>query len=278
MNNSENLNVVDIDDRNDGWISRLFTLKNIILAVLMVLTAWNTYRTQITQNKLDIAQKQLDTAQSKLEIQSITLENLLKKKEFESNLKFKIYEEVKEAVVKRDKQLQDVVVIIVNEMLADDSIFRSKMNNLLLGSPFTDNSIKASIIKTQIAESEFTKKTMSVERAGGNSKQLTIDVFYLEDILQESIPRTDNIVQELKKKFPDAIIRKRLLPRSINAQSGYRIGSNQIRFKVFQEPLAIEIKKLITDKKIFQLEQLQLQPVKANASSSNYISIFVRNM
>jgi hypothetical protein len=262
-----------------GWIAGVFNAKNIILAVFAVLTAYNTLVTQWTQAKLDKAQKELDTTQSKLEIQSIALDNVIKKKEFESNLKFKIYDEVKDAVVKKDKQLQDVVVIIVNEMLADDSAFRSKMNKLLLGSPYTDPSVKTDIIKTQVAETEFAKKTATlVDNAGVTSSQLTIDVFYLEDIPQESMPRADMVIKALQEKYPDARIRKRLLPRSINAQKGYMISSNQIRFKDPQKTLALEIQALITEKKIFQLEQLQLQRVNANMSASNYLSIFVRNM
>ena len=264
---------------NAGWVAGVFNVKNIILAVFAVLTAYNTLVTQWTQARLDKAQKELDTTQSKLEIQSIALNNVIKKKEFESNLKFKIYDEVKDAVVKKDKQLQDVVVIIVNEMLADDSAFRSKMNKLLLGSPYTDVTVKTEIIKTQVAETEFAKKTATLaDNQGYRSGQLTIDVFYLEDILQESLPRTDRVIEALKAKYPDARIRKRLLPRSINAQSGYLINSNQIRFKEPQKPLALEIQALIAEKKIFQLEQLQLQLVMANMSASNYLSIFVRNM
>ncbi|MCX6252413.1 MAG: hypothetical protein NTX61_16895 [Bacteroidetes bacterium] len=267
------------DEVKGGWLSDLFSVKNIILTLLAVLTALNTYRTQVTQNKLDIAQKQLDTTQSRLKIQSIALDNLLKKKEFESNLRFKIYDEVKEAVIKKDKQLQDVAVVIVNEMLSDDSSFRSNMNKILLGSPFTDTAVRTSILKTQIAESEFSKKSsLSGDSLGIDSTKLTIDVFYLQDILQESVTRAEKVYQELKKKYPDAVIRKRLLPRSINAQSGYRVGSNQIRFKDSQQSLAMEIQILITDKKIFKLEQLQLHPVRSRRSPSNYISIFVRNM
>jgi hypothetical protein len=262
-----------------GFIAGIFTAQNIILAVFAVLTAYNTLMTQWTQARLDKAQKELDTTQSKLEIQSIALDNFLKKKEFESNLKFKIYDEVKDAVIKKDKQLQDVVVIIVNEMLADDSIFRSKMNKLLLGSPYTDPTVKTDIIRTQVAETEFSRKTATLaDNTGARSNRLTIDVFYLEDILQESLPRADRIVQELMKKYPDAMIRKRLLPRSINAQSEYRVGANQIRFNDSQKELAYEIQKLITEKKIFQLEQLQIHPFRTSVSSSNYISVFVRNM
>jgi hypothetical protein len=264
-----------------GLIGGVFTARNIILAVFAVLTAYNTFMTQWTQAKLDKAQKELDTAQSKLEIQSIAIDNFIKKKEFESNLKFKIYDEVKEAVIKKDKQLQDVVVIIVNEMLADDSTFKSKMNKLLLGSPYTDASVKTDIIKTQIAETEFSRMKASMammDSTGMHSRRLTIDVFYLEDILQESVPRADKIVDELKKKYPAALVRKRLLPRSVNAQSGYLVSSNQIRFMNSQKVLAAEIQGLITEKKIFQLEQLQLHPVRGNTGSVNYIGIYVRNM
>ncbi len=40
---------------NKKWVNELFTLKNIVLAIIAVFTAWNTYYTTVTKNKLDIA-------------------------------------------------------------------------------------------------------------------------------------------------------------------------------------------------------------------------------
>ena len=104
----------------------------------------------------------------------------------------------------------------------------------------------------------------------------TIDVFYLESIKQEALPRAKQIKELLTAVWPTFNIRLRLLPREVNARSGYRIDANQVRYEKGEETIAQKCLNAIVSKKIFTLEQPVLHEVKK--VTSNYISVFVRNM
>ena len=251
--------------------ANFLSIRNIILAIIAILTAWNTYTTTVTKNKIDFTKSQLDTTKAHLEIQSAGLNNLIRKKEFDNNLKFKIYEEVKDAVVHNDPQKQNVVVLIVNEMLADDSVFKTKLTNILLGSPNLASSVKTNIVETQKVEASFITTDAVKNKTG-----FTIDIFYLEDIISEAKPRAEKIEVLLKQKYPSYTIRLRLLPRSINAKSGYAISRNEIRYENKEQPIVEEILSAIVDSNVFQLEQPYLHRIRYH--TNNYISLFVRNM
>lgn len=269
-----------------GFVSNLLTTKNVVLIVIGILTAWNTYTTQVTKNKLDITKAQLDTAKARLEIQSIMLENQstalesdLRKREFGNSLKFRLYEEVRNAITGREPKIQDAVVLIINEMLADDSVYRAKLSNILLSSQNTDAAVKTSIVQTQKLEYTFVAEqtqTLATLNRPENEDKFTIDVFYLEDVKQEAKPRAEKIVTLLDTKYPQHTVRLRMLPKIINARSGYGIGSNQVRYEPGEKKLAEEVIDYITSEKIFPREQLTGHPVKSK--TTHYISVFVRNM
>lgn len=269
-----------------GFVSSLLTTKNVLLIVIGILTAWNTYTTQVTKNKLDITKAQLDTAKARLEIQSIILENQntalesdIRKREFGNSLKFKLYEEVRNAITGREPKIQDAVVLIINEMLADDSVYRAKLSNILLGSQNTDATVKTSIVQTQKMEYTFVAEQtqmLATLNQTRNEDKFTIDVFYLEDVKQEAQPRAEKIVKLLEAKYPQNTVRLRLLPKIINARSGYGIGSNQVRYEAGEKKLADEVIDYINGEKVFQREQLTGRPVKSK--TIHYISVFVRNM
>jgi hypothetical protein len=106
------------------------------------------------------------------------------------------------------------------------------------------------------------------------SDRFTIDVFYLETIEREAEPRAQQIVSILQQKYPQYQIRKRKLPRNINAQPGYRVSGNEIRFEIDEGQIAVEIKALIDG--VFPREKPILH--KITYSTPHYISVFVRNM
>lgn len=272
--------------QQQGFVSSLVTTKNVILIILAILTGWNTYWTQRTKNSLEVTKAQLDTAKARLEIQSIILANQsaelesdIRKREFGNDLKFKLYEEVKDAITKRESKIQDAVVLIINEMLADDSLYRAKLSNILLSSQNTDAAVKTSIVQTQkleytfVAEQTQTQATLNLSK---NEDKYTIDVFYLEDVKQEAQPRAEKIVKLLEAKYPQHTVRLRMLPKIINARSGYGVGSNQVRYEPGEKKLADEVIGYITGEKVFPREQLTGHPVKNK--TAHYISIFVRNM
>ena len=195
-------------------------------------------------------------------------------KEFKNNLKIKMYGEVKEAITQDDEKLQNAVLLLVNEMLADDSIFKEQLITILLASPNIDESVKKNQNTYELKSEEF-----AIEEKQLNTGKFVIDVFYLEDIINEAKNNEQKIVNALQKELPDNYqIRLRLLPLNINAKSGYRISSNQIRFENDESETANKILTIIENEKIFELEQLQKKIINPKNKTPNYLSVFVRNM
>ena len=207
-----------------------------------------------------------DRANRELTNAKLQIENELRPREFENNLRLTLYKEAKEAIGQKDTSMQKVALLVINEMLKDDSVFRERLITILLQST---NSQK--LIETQQQFDVFQQEEQIVIK----SDQFTIDVFYLEDKLKETEQRAEAIYSVLSSKYPTYTIRKRLLPQSINARTGYRIENNQIRYNTKDEPIVTKVLKEIQSSGISSLEQYELDTVRSNRK--NYMSIFVRN-
>lgn len=273
------------EPKEKSFWENLLTVNNGILALIAVITGLLGLRSEWTDSDLRSKIDQLDTAKREIDIQVTKLESQIRKREFDNELKYKMYLEVKEAISKNNPQTQDVIVLIINEMLADDSAYRAKLTNILVSSANLAPSVKTDIIKTQISEKAFFSFEAPDKAITTDSAKtfFTIDVFYLEDVKSEAEPRADQVIKLLnanKNKLSYACnVRKRVLPKTVNARSGYRIDSNQIRFernKDDESKLAQQVQKLINGSAIFPNEKMTLygniNPTK------NYISVFVRNM
>jgi hypothetical protein len=263
----------------DKYIPKwVLTTRNLILIIIGILTAWNTYISNATR--------------SKLEAESTRLENLIKQKEFENGLRFKIFDEVKTAISQKDSILQEAVKVMIEAVLVEDSDFQDRMRTVLLASRYTVASVKRDIQNSdnfRKAQDTIFQNLESLNKAILNnpkkddgkqqavvSKKYIVDVFYLEDIIEESKVRAEKVARILKENNPDFIINLRLLPRTINAYPRYRIESNQIRFDEKEREIAEKIKQQVDLKKVFRLEPLELHSIKKE--TPNYISVFVRNM
>jgi hypothetical protein len=256
------------DDEPKGGINGSFlNIKNIILGILAILTAYNTYRTQITKDELNLQKQEIDNNSALLDI-------AIKQKTFDNDLKFKMYGEVKDALVQKDSSVQSVVSLIVNELLADDSVFKLKLQNILLNSALTDKTVKQKIVEVQKIENEFKNDQAEIIKlTKNNTTDYIVDVFYFQDI-PNSKTNSAKIRQKLKDTFPGYDVRIRLLPKSVNARKGYLIYENQVRYEDSEKEVAENILKVIKDSKILS-EQPNLQKVRN--VTTNYISVFVRN-
>lgn len=234
-------------------------------AIAIMAGALGLYFNSVKQN-LENQALEIKNAASKIESE-------LREREFSNELKIQMYSEVKDAISKDDEKLQSAVLLMINEMLADDSLFREKLITILLASPTTSVSVKET-------QNEITDKSVifqKEQKAIDNSK-FTIDVFYLEDIIAESQPRAEKIQHLLEQKYPNYDVRLRLLPRLTNAKSGYRISANEIRFEESEKDIAEDLKSLIVNEGIFELEQPRLKLIYPKKQTPNYLSLFVRNM
>ena len=185
-----------------------------------------------------------------------------------------MYSEVRDAISRNEPNVQKAVLLLVNELLADDSLFKDQLVTILLASPNTTRDVRKEQEAIETKSFEFSQ----AEKNKYNAELMTIDVFYLEEIIKEAKPRAEKIIELLKKEYPSYRIRLRLLPRYLNARSGYRIGQNEIRFEYSEEAIATKIDSLIRINKIFKLEQPKLKQIFPKTESPNYISIFIRNM
>lgn len=245
----------------------LLNIKNIVLVAIGILTAINTYVTTVTKNRLDN--------------QRAEMEQMMRKKEFENELRFKVFDEVKKAISARDSNMQEVVSVMIEEVLMDDSLFKERMKSVLLSSRNTSEYVKESIQKNEeFAQQEAEiQKTAATEEPGDKTEvkapnPMRIDVFYLED-LPEGQKRAEKTAELLKEKYRNNSIQLRLLPRAVNARSGYRIEQNQIRYEANEESVATSIKELL-DSTIMN-QQNPIVPHKVQYHTPNYISVFVRN-
>ncbi|RPH29749.1 MAG: hypothetical protein EHM93_16925 [Bacteroidales bacterium] len=220
-----------------------------------------------------VVKNSLESKTRRIETVALQIETNLKQKEFENNIKFHMFEEVKGAITKNDDKLQKAVLLLVNEMLADDSLFRDKLISILMSSPNTDESVRKIQQDIEVKTKHYIKQDELIA-----SEEFTIDVFYLEDIIKEAEPRAKQIVDILKAEFPDYQVRLRLLPHSINAKTRYRISANEIRYEPEEKEMAQKVLDLINSKNVFKLEMPRLNEINPTKPTPNYISVYVRNM
>ena len=100
----------------------------------------------------------------KLDIQAKESDNVIKKKQFENDLRFKIYEEVKDVLYDSEGKRQDAVRIIISVMLADDSSYKSHMEALLLRNPLADKGVVQNIIEENVAVTSFFAESDSLKQ------------------------------------------------------------------------------------------------------------------
>ncbi len=221
-----------------------------------------------------IIKDSLEADAQRIENVALKIESDLMQREFKNNLKIQMYGEVKDAITKNDEKLQNAVLLLVNEMLADDSLFREQLITILLTSPNVKESVRKNQEKIQSKAEEF-----KIEEKQISTDIFIIDVFFIEDIIAESKPRAEKMVNMLNRELGENYqVRLRRLPMNINARSSYRISANEIRYENEETQLAQNILRLIMIYNIFELEQPRLRQIKSEKKTPNYLSIFVRNM
>lgn len=231
---------------NNRWVTPLFAIVAVIYGFIF----------KVNNDKLNTLTQQV--------------ENELRVKEFDNNLKMTIYSEVKEAIQNKDTALQNATLIVINEMLKDDSAFREKLKTVLFAS-----SNSAGLIQVQKKIDQFSDEEKKVTEFVKSNDSFRVDVFYLDD-LKEGKEEADKFIGKLKEEFGEESVRLRLLPKEVNARNGFRISENQIRYEPGEEGQAERIKTLIKNSGAMPLEPPRLLKLN-NYKSPNYISVFVRN-
>lgn len=245
---------------NKGFLSNILNFQNVVLTAITIASSISAYK------NIGI--------DSKLGVESRELENKIKQKSFENELRFKIYGEVLTVLDTTDGKKQEAVRSMVEIMLKDDSVFKERMLAVMYFDPNTVDSVRNKIAIVRESINQLTDSAVRITPRKGSP--FRVDVFYLEDIPIEAKPRAEKVAQAIKEKNPSYDVRLRVLPKTINDRPGYRISSNQIRCEISERSKAQELLKLIESKNVFQLEQPEINQITYKTPA--YISIFIRNM
>lgn len=208
---------------------------------------------------------QLKTQESKLNQIQTSMNTKLQEKGFVNNLRLTLYQEVKQSMKTNDTNQQKITLLLVDELLKEDTNFRDKLVTLVLS-----HSKSPSLIKDQQEYDNFKE----VEHT--NTGKWTISVFWLEDIVSESVPRANKVADLIKQKYPTVNVKVRKLSKMVNSKEGYRISQNIVRAEDSEMKFAKDIAKLINSTDILPLEKLVIQ--KSITKTNQNFSIFIRNM
>lgn len=237
-----------IQSLNNKWITPIITIITAIYGLIF----------GFYFNKIDVQEKKLKQIETEVNTK-------IKEKEFINNIRMSLYQEVKDAIKNKDTQLQKVTLILVDELLREDTTFRNKLVTVMLAGSETKSLMKAQddLVHARELETNTTDSWM-------------ITVFYLEDIIEESKPRADKIYEMIKNRYPKIMVYLKPLPKIVNSKENYRISQNMIRVNPNNEEFAKRLMNWVNNGNIFPLEKVILT---TNGNMDNKtISIFVRNM
>lgn len=208
---------------------------------------------------------QLKTQESKLSQLQTSMNTKLQEKGFINNLRLTLYQEVKQSMKTNDTNQQKITLLLVDELLKEDTTFRNKLITLVLA-----HSNSPSLVKEQEEFMNFKEVETPIQG------KWNVTVFWLEDIPQEAQPRAERVAQLIRQKYPTVHVKVRKLSKMVNSKEGYRISQNLIRAEQSEWKFATDVAKLINSSDILPMEKILL--VKSITKSHQNFSIFIRNM
>lgn len=260
--------MLNLENLNKQWVVPVFAT---ITAMSTIYTGCLDHKVKKEQIRVNALTFSLDSTSEQLNITSRQLENYIKKEQFDRDLKFKLFSEIKEALVNKNTNQQKVLLVFIDEILANDSLLRNKFIGMLKSSGSAE--IREEVKKSKEVENNYYQEEKIKLHPVADHKKLRIDVFYLEESSLESKPVAEKVKNTLEAQHQYEV-RLRMLPRVINAQSGYLISANEIRVEEDELALGETIKTLISGD--FNLQKPQIR--KVTNRTPGYISVFVSNM
>lgn len=249
-------------------VTKLLTVLSLAIGLFAAYTALPVDREikslQAQASRHEIAIKQADADLKTLESgRKITLE---------------LYQEVKKVIEKKEKDSrEEEAVRVLVESLADDPFRWKLLKVIAIGAKSTEVKEKASnnsnfYEEDAVLKEQITKAAIAPVKSETTSKGVgayNVDVFYCEAKRATSEPLARSVLQ-LRGKGDTGRWRVRLLPSEINAQPGYAISTNQIRFTPPEERQAAEaISRGLSAKGMrFELHE-------TSYPTPNYVSVFI---
>lgn len=243
------MKIVDIIDKlNNKWVTPIVAIITAIYGMVF----------GFYFNKMDLQEKKLKQVET-------SLNTKLREKEFINNLRLTLYQEVKQSMKSQDTNQQKVTLLLIDELLKEDTSFRDKLVTLVLS-----HTKSPTLVKEQEEYMTFNEVEQSIKG------RWNISIFWLEDIPSESQPRAIKIADLIRKRYPTINVRVRRLSKMVNSKSGYRISQNLVRAEQSESKLASDMIKLVNNSGILENEKLIL--TNSSTKSFQNFSIFVRNM
>lgn len=243
------MKIVDIIDKlNNKWVTPIVAIITAIYGMVF----------GFYFNKMDLQEKKLKQVET-------SLNTRLREKEFINNLRLTLYQEVKQSMKTQDTNQQKITLLLIDELLKEDTSFRDKLVTLVLS-----HTKSPTLVKEQEEYMTFNEVEQSIKG------RWNISIFWLEDIPSESQPRAIKIADLIRKRYPTINVKVRKLSKMVNSKSGYRISQNLVRAEQSESKLASDIMKLVNNSGILENEKLIL--TNSNTKSFQNFSIFIRNM
>lgn len=235
--------------------------------IAAALSIWLTF-------KYDTVKKEIESSQAKLDLKISQMNGIQDSIDFDRQHRFRIYEKVYDAVKSGKPNEKNLAAALVIQMLPGDT-FQENLLRIIRGD--SDDKAGSSNLDSAIAAFEYIKKVDAekkiqvaqfVRKDKNDKNNYTIDIFYLvskEASLKDKAGKLQTILAQ--NGFKGARVRK--LSDLINARSGYRVYTNQVRVEVGNE------KEAAFGKEISSLAAMNLSVVPVSQSSPGYISVFI---
>jgi hypothetical protein len=256
------------DENEQNPILKFFnTFKNIALGIIAIAASFAAYNSQNIKADLDKKLAEVDLTQKEFQNTADQIKLQIEQKKFSNEQLFQLYREVKEAINQKDCDQQLLLTMIVDQVMADNIVLRDSLRHYV--SKRNPDCKAARYIKKEVeAERKFKIEQQVI------LKKFTIDIFFLDEMGDESKVKAQKISTYLEEKFTDYKVRLRMLPTSVNARSGYHITSNEIRYEKSESGVAKACVDAIKASGIFA-EEPKLRSIAYH--TPNYISVFIRN-
>jgi hypothetical protein len=252
-----------------GTITKWISIPSALLALGAAITAW----------PLDKEIKQLQASSAKLEMDIKRTDAELRAIESTRKLTLEIYQEVQKVLrSERKNSREEEAVRVLVQALAEDPMRAKLLDAIALGasSPSVRKQAEtsAAFYRDEYgahAAAPGPSSAAAVQAMGSSTSKygsFNIDFFYCETPGGRSEPLARKALS-LKDPTSTGRWRVRLLPESVNAQAGYNIQENIIRYnsdeKGIAQTLLAELKTKL---------QVQANAVEIAYPTPNYVSVF----
>jgi hypothetical protein len=256
-------------------IAKVLAIPTTLIALV---AAWKALPVDAEIKELQVQTQKLDIELRSAEGRLKEAESLLKETEAGRKLSFDLYQEVRRTLDKKDRTPKEEEALrVLIEALAVDP-FRYRLLDVLAVSASSPETKQLAFESSTFFKEEAsisaliqsaTKELRLPQSHAKGIGDIDVDVFYCASKIATSEPTAKKIL-ELQQPNEEGRWRLRLLPESINKQSGYGISSNQIRYNPPYETEAAKSLLSRMEQSGYKAELRQSQQ-----STEWYVSVFI---